>query len=408
MPGENDDQQQQTPTLEDVIDTAIADASPPGSSNKNDEGGEDDGSSQDPGTPEDDAGADGAAEAGAGGDADDQTGTGSEDAGAAKAGDGSAEDAADGKGKDGSDPAAAGGDAAAAKPGQEKPADKDGAAADRKDGAKEPAHVTDPIPPELKGKTRERMTALVDTAKTLTAELEQERGTVQGFLTAIAATGADPDTFARHVEVLRLMNSSDQNEQRVALKALRAAADKVAQALGEREPGKELEGHDDLAEEVEEGSITKARAIEIANARNRAKAEEARAARTSEQTEAEQAIATARDELNAFEAEMRKADPDYDRKRAAIETAAKALIPTIPPAKWKAAYKKLYDTVDVSKLPRPAPRVGDGGRRNVPRGTGANQPQRPRQGAGGGSVKAPTSDLEAVSFGIEQANARRG
>lgn len=407
MPGENDDQQQQTPTLEDVIDTAIADASPPGSSNKNDEGGDDDGSSQDPGTPEGDAAADGAAEAGAGGDADDKTGGGSEDAGAAETGGGSAEGAADAKGKDGADPAAAGGDAAAKKP-DDKPAGDDDKGADRATG-KEPAHVTDPIPPELKGKTRERMTALVDTAKTLTAELEQERGTVQGFLTAIAATGADPDTFARHVEVLRLMNSQDQNEQRVALKALRAAADKVAQALGEREPGKELEGHDDLAEEVEEGSITKARAIEIANARNRAKAEEARAARTSEQTEAQQAIATARDELNAFEADMRKADPDYDRKRAAIETAAKALIPTIPPAKWKAAYKKLYDTVDVSKLPRPAPRVGDGGqRRNVPRGTGANQPQRPRQGAGGGGVKAPTSVSEAIDFGIEQANARRG
>lgn len=393
-----DGEQQQQPTIESVIDQAIVDATPqPSSSTETD----DNGSEEDPAAAAaaeehgDDPAAAAAAGAGDGAHGDDPSGDGSGDPGATKAGGGKPAADAD---KGGQDPGAA-----AAKP-NGKDVDPDAGK------PKPPDVVNDPIPDEVKGKTRTRMTSLIDTVKATTKELEESRGQTDGFLKAIADTGADPETFARHVEVLRLMNSSDPAEQRSAVKFLRGAADKIAGELGERPAGKELEGHEDLAEEVEEGSLTRARAIEIANQRNAKKAEETRAARAKEAADAEAsgqaAINTARDELNALEADLRKADPLYDRKRAAIYNAAKALIPTIPPKQWKAAYKRLYDSVDEKTLPRPQPRVGDGGQRRGPAGTGDRQPLRPRQGAGGGGPKVPTSISEAIDFGIEQANRR--
>jgi len=401
---------EQVPTLESVIDSAIAEASPEGSPNREPAGDDDDGSTQtpDPAAAAGDeaqaaaAAAAAAAEAGAGGDADDKAGDGSGDAGKAKPGGESAAGKGGGEGKPG------------AKAAEVKPNGEDKSALEASEAAaaaaakpKPPDVVNDPIPEEVKGKTRARMTSLIDSHKATTKELEESQGQVDTFLKAISETGADPDTFARHVEVLRLINSADPVEQRAAVKALRGVADRLAKDLGETEPGKELEGHPDLLEELEAGDITRARALEIANGRNEKKASDARAARakeTNDATAAETAaVTTARNELNVLEQELAKSDPLYYRKREAIEGAAKALIPTIHPTRWKAAYKRLYDSVDVATLPRAQPRVGDGGVRHVARGTGERQPQRPRQGAGGGPVKLPTSIEEAIDFGIEQA-----
>lgn len=407
---ETDDKQ--TPTLEDAIDSAIAQASPnpPANNEENDT----DGSAQetDTGTGGD---AGGEAEGGTGDDAGDTPGDGSEGAGAAATGKGGAEGEGDAKGKDGADPAAAGGDAAAkgaAKTGDDRATggSPDGAKG-KDDKPKGPDPVNDPIPDDVKGKTRARMTSLIDTAKTLTTERDEAVGQVDGFLKAIAETGADPEGFARHVEVLRLMNSEKPEDRRSALKFLRGAATKLAADLGEREPGKELEGHADLLEDVENGDLSRERAIEIANGRNaKAAADEAAKRNTKaseEELEQKRAIEAGKTALNELEAQLRKSDPLYDRKYAAIKNAALALIPTIHPSQWVASFKRLYNSVDAKNLPRPTPRVGDGGNRNVPRGTGAQQPMRPRQGAGGGGPKVPQSVDEAINFGIEQANARR-
>lgn len=397
---------EEKPTIEQAIDNAIEQATPePLETTDNAEGGDDDGSSQDPAAQADDAAAAAAAaEAGAGGDADDKPGEGSGDAGAADAGKPGAKDA--GGAADGKDGAGKPAGSAAAK--KDVPAAEGDAGDAGKKGPKQPDPVNDPIPVELKGKTRERMTSLIDAVKTTSKELEESRSQTDGFLRAIAETGAQPETFARHVEVLRLMNSDDPAEQRAALKALRGAADRLAKDLGETEPGKELEGHQDLVDEVEAGDITKARAVEIATARNAKKAEETRAARVKQETDGQaaekQAIEAATATLNEWETAQAKVDPLYYRKRAAIENAAKALIPTITPDKWLAAYKRLYASVDATKLPAVTPRVGDGGQRRMPAGTGNRQPMRPRQGAGGGGVREPQSIEEAIEGGIARAS----
>jgi hypothetical protein len=274
--------------------------------------------------------------------------------------------------------------------------------------AKDP--VNDPIPPTLKAETKERMTSLITTVKTATKERDDAVQQTQEFFQAIAATGADPETFGRHVEVLRLMNSEDPAEQRQAVKLLRAAADKVALETGETPTGMDpLEGHDDLKEDVENGDISRERAVELATSRNRAKAEETRRTKsselTTEQQQRKEEIDAAGAAMNELEQQLIKSDPNYYAKRDLIQKTLTAVVNELHPSRWLGAYKRVYESLKDTPLPRRNGAAGDGVQR-VPRGTGGQQPQRGRQGAGGGGIPEPKSIAEAIDFGLAQANRR--
>lgn len=300
---------------------------------------------------------------------------------------------------EGTDPAAA-----AAKTGAQPGAPKPGAkpAAKPAAGAKPPDHVNDPIPEDVKGKTRERMQGLITAAKTLTTERDTLKHERDELLETIQATGAEPETFWRHTEVLRLMLSADANDQRNAVKHLRGAADKIAAQLGDPVPGHDPlkdPANKDLADEVEAGDLSRERALELAQARSRTAAEGRRTTETEQQRQAreqhEQAVDAARVELNTLGAELKKANPAmYAAKSAALLDVVKEMVQHTPPDRWAAAYRKLYDKHPYAPA-KPANRA--------PRGTGTNQPARPTQGAGGGGPRAPQNELEALDLGIAAA-----
>lgn len=281
---------------------------------------------------------------------------------------------------------------------------KDGEIDPKTGKPKPPDHINDPIPAELKGKTRERIEGLVTAAKTLTQERDTARKTVKEFDDAIKATGADPDTFARHMDLLGAMLSDDPQDQRAAMRALRAAADKLAADIGETPTGKDpLEGHQDLIDKVEDGDITKDLAIELAEARNRKKAEETRTTRRTETDEAtrehNEAVDAARAELNTYGAQLAKDDKLFATKAKILLPAVQAMAASTHPSKWLAAYKKMYENL---KLAAPTDT-----RQRVPAGTGERQPRRPTQGAGAGGKPAPASLEQAIDFGIEAERASR-
>ena len=275
------------------------------------------------------------------------------------------------------------------------------------DPKKPPDHVNDPIPADVKGRTRERMEGLVGAAKTLTTERDTARAQLKEFNDAITATGADPDTFANHMTLLEAMLSPEPAQQREAIKLLRGAADRMAEDLGETPSGKDpLEGHADLLEDVENGDITRKRAVELAESRNRRKAEETRnqrtEAQTREQNEQQGLIQKARADLNALGAQLSSTDPLFAQKAKVLLPAVQAMAAVTHPSKWLGAYKAMYDKLDLG----PQVRTNGDTRQRVPAGTGQRQPMRPMQGAGGEPQKTPTSLAEAIDFGINQA-ARR-
>lgn len=289
--------------------------------------------------------------------------------------------------------------------------------------AKKADHVNDPIPDEIKGRTRERMEGLVSVAKTLTterdtlkAERDDLRATSDEFMGMIEASGIDVQGFANTMELMRRMSSPQVVDRQAAVRDLRAAADKIAVALGETPAGKDpLEGHPDLKELVEIGDIKLPQARELAEQRNRAKAAERidseNRQREQQQNNATTASAKMRDNLNALSDELRKRDGEavYAGKHQVLVPIIKRLQTTIAPDKLIQAVREAYDALPAAA--KPGPRVGDEGQgaaNRAPAGTGAQQPARAKQGAGAGGAKVPTNPLEALELGLEHERLARG
>jgi hypothetical protein len=301
---------------------------------------------------------------------------------------------------------------AAADPNVEKPAaaakpEIDPATGKPKAAPPKADHVNDPIPAELKGRTRERVESLIATTKELNTKLEQQTAELESgreLFGLIEATGADSATFARHMDVLALMCSPDPANVQKAVTALRAAADKLGGELGETPSGKDpLEGHADLLEEVDSGEITRKRAEEIAKGRNAQAAAERRRTETEQrnnaQTAEQQARAKTKAALNALSDEFRRKDGAelYARKHAILVPVIRRLNATLPPDKIVQAVREAYAEI---KLEPTAQQQPNGNR--APAGTGNRQPARGTNGAGAGGPKVPGSPLEALEFGLAE------
>lgn len=284
---------------------------------------------------------------------------------------------------------------------------KPGAKPDAGAGGKKADHVNDPIPDEIKGRTRERIEGLVATAKDLNTKLEQQTAELESgreLFGMIEATGADAATFARHMDVLSLMCSDELADKQKAVELLRKAADTLGQQLGEPPPGKDpLEGHQDLIDEVEAGETKRERAIEIAKFRNQTAAAErhrtATETRNNEQTAAEQQRAKVKTALNELSTELHKKDGKevYERKHKLLVPFIKRLNAALPPDKIVAAVREAYNALELAPAAAPA---ANGTR--APAGSGQRQPARATQGAGGGGSKVPSNPLEALEFGLEE------
>lgn len=281
-------------------------------------------------------------------------------------------------------------------------------------------HVNDPIPEDIKGRTRERMEGLVATTKELTTKLsgaEAELTEARQVLDMIEATGAPPEAFARHLNVLALMHSPKLEDKQAVLKYFRTAATSLAKDLGETPPGEDpLTAHPDLLEDVQNGELKRERAIELAEARNRAKASERINAdnrqRINAETEAEQQRERTRAALNTLSAELRKRDGEevYARKHAVLVPFIKRIHSTLAPDKVVEAVRKAYDELALgAAAPKSEQRRvgGNAGAEPTKPATPA-QPLRGNNGAGAGGGKAPQNVMEALDFGLEQEAATRG
>jgi len=111
--------------------------------------------------------------------------------------------------------------------------------------------VNDPIPPNLKQETRERMTALVETVKAKDTELGATRADLDLLLTPINESGATVEQFREAMQLLKFINSPHQHEQQQALQYLQGAGSALAERLGVVPPGVDpLAGQQDLIEQV--------------------------------------------------------------------------------------------------------------------------------------------------------------
>jgi hypothetical protein len=271
------------------------------------------------------------------------------------------------------------------KPG-EKPSDPN--------AAKKPADpVNDPIPKDLKKETQDRMRSLISTTKEVTAQRDAVAKDFDYMIEGIKATGTTPEQYGELLSFMALFNSNDPASQTKALELVESVADRLAMLLGkERTVSDPMREHEDLRAAVQAGKITPQYAQEIARTRNQSKftgeLTAADRARTAQEQAAKQEKETARNDLNALEAELSKNDPQYAAKKAQLVPILKPIFANIPPSQWKARFAEAYANVQIAR------------RSTVP----ARQPMRgggssgPTGGKGGsGMTSGAGSMLDAVN-----------
>lgn len=258
--------------------------------------------------------------------------------------------------------------------------------------------VNDPIPDEIKGKTRERMQSLIDLNKesdTKYSQLKQERDDLVG---QIRDTGVKPDDFLDTLETLRLVNSTDQADRKKGLEILRKQADDLAIELGETPNDDVLTKHQDLQQQIADGEISKKIALEVATNRERAARMEQRSKQQNDQRaqaqQRQQLIEKGKADINAVEQEFLK-DKDYAAKRQIVIPILKKRLPNVHPSNWGSYFRDLWE---VTQVPASNGAAQQAGRSGPPEGDPT-----PGRGPSGSPAAAPESMLEAMDQGIRQA-----
>lgn len=291
----------------------------------------------------------------------------------------------------GEQPAAKPGEAKDVKPGEQPPGDG-------KPAVKQPDVINDPIPDDVKGKTRERMESLIKTAKDLTTARDQavaDRGELLGY---VAETKATPQQFTEALNYLKAVNSGDPVQIRQAIKMAQAELTALARIIGEPVQGVDLLAeHQDLKDAVEAGDISRQHAEELAASRALRAQQQQTSRQQTEQSQVQQDITGGKTALNTLDGQLRAADPQYEAKRALLVPLLQPIFAQLHPSKWAGAFKEAYD-----KLPATAIAPATAATAAIQQRTPTQQPLRAKQTAGQ-AAKAPGSLMDAINMGIEAA-----
>jgi len=220
-------------------------------------------------------------------------------------------------------------------------------------------------PEELKvlhAKTQERMHTLHRYAKDQEAVVAQQGETIKAMSAArdeILATfkeyRAEPDDLIPLLEVNLLVKTGRYEE---ALKWVDTQRAGILKELGREAPGVDLLAEfPDLKQKAEDEQITRADAVELANARRREKASSEAAARARDErgkfTAVEEAQNTALISIERWCAGKSKGDIDYKKKEEKILTKLDAIIKKYPPQLWLPTLEQIYDSIEVVKEAAP-------------------------------------------------------
>ncbi len=227
------------------------------------------------------------------------------------------------------------------------------------------------------------------------AQRAKERDELIGF---VKDTGTTPEQYGRSLDYLSVTARAQKGDRAAAEQAYAIAAEELATwagVLGKEVPGVHdpLAAHKDLIAEIETGDLTRERALEIAGQRQalQRQAETSKATQTASEHEA--ASDHGKLALNALGAQLSASDPDYARKVPFLLPSLELIKRTMHPSQWVQATHEAYAQIPALPAVAAAPA-------NVPV-TGV--PMRPT-GARPGLRAVPKDAMEALDFGIAQAN----
>jgi hypothetical protein len=227
-------------------------------------------------------------------------------------------------------------------------------------------------------------------------QLVQRSKDFEDMVGMVTETGATPEMYSGMLDYMKDAVAGVNGDPEAAQRAYDRTLKELAawgKLIGKEVPGvvDPLEGHADLLAEVENGDLSRARALEIAQQRNTGTLYRGRIARDEQTAALEAAQTQGRDALNQLEAQLKATDPDYARKREFLLPAVRAIVAKYPPDQWVAATQQAY-----AQIPALPPVVA------------AAAPARPtpgpvRSGARMPVAAIPKDPMEALEMGIAAA-----
>lgn len=261
---------------------------------------------------------------------------------------------------------------------------------------------TGEIPAGLNKRARERFTSMVSEHnqalshyQALSNQHKELNTTHSALVDLLNDTNSSNEGLALTFDYLRLRNSADPAEVRMALDLVDAERAELARALGVEVEGVDLlEGHEDLRRRVEDADIAREDALQIANAR-RLEREAPRRVQQMQQERDEiatrnahqEAIRAAIGQLDALDAHLRR-DINYAAKLELLGPATvQEIMQLYAPQHWPAAFKARWDVVSraMERVATPPVRRRD------------QQPLMGTGGVGGEMIGEPKTIEEAIT-----------
>jgi len=193
----------------------------------------------------------------------------------------------------------------------------------------------------------------------LPAMLERSRK-ADDLIAMVMDTGATPDQYGMTLDYLKLVNRAAAGDRAAAAQCLEMSKKEVAvfaKMLGQEIPGVHdpLAAHADLTKRIEDGDLTRADALEIAQAREAARSVQERNTQTRAQTEMQQAAEQGTRQIADFDAHMLVNDPTYIHKRAILSAMVATIKETVHPSLWMQEIQKAYARIPANASAAPAP-----------------------------------------------------
>ncbi len=202
-------------------------------------------------------------------------------------------------------------------------------------------------------------------------QLVERAKTAEEMVNLVVETGANAEQYARALDYLAASTAASAGNLDAAEKLweyLTGEMAVVGRMLGREVPGivDPLAAHADLRDEVDDGNITRARALELAKARDNEAAAKARQAQAAERTSAghaqQQAIQQGKESLNALGARLLEADPEgYNAKAPYLVAKLREIATKFPPHQWAEQGAIAYAAIKLPAKPAQAPGAGFNG-----------------------------------------------
>jgi hypothetical protein len=259
---------------------------------------------------------------------------------------------------------------------------------------KKPSDEFGELDKDVPPKTRERFETMKGRYDAVVGERDAFKQQASEWVETVKSTGATPEQFGMSLNYLKLVNDGTPESLQKAYDIMAGEMAVLAEALGREVPGVHdpLAKHPDLAKRVEEDTLDRADALEIAAGRQRTKLAEASATAATAGGEQQAAVDAGLRAVAAYGDVKRTTDPHYAAKTAAIKPLVERVVANLPPDQWAQSIKELYEA-------QPDPVVAAAPPPVVPQ-----TPIRPTStpGVGGGLDKKPGNALEAVNAALSQ------